>query len=120
MFSQLSERLSNVIQNLTGKGRLTESDLRKTLPEIRTTLIEADVALSVVDYFISHIEQKAIGEKIMESLTPGQALIQLVYNELVLLMGESNAELSLKTEPPAVILMAGLQGSGKTTTVAKL
>jgi signal recognition particle subunit SRP54 len=120
MFSHLSERLSNVIKNLTGQGRLTDSHLRQILPEIRTILLEADVALPVVDHFINEVEKEAVGEKIMESLTPGQALIQLVYNKLVSLMGEKNEGLSLNTQPPAVILMAGLQGSGKTTTVAKL
>ena len=120
MFSHLSERLSNVIKNLTGKGRLTPENIRETLPEIRQILLEADVALPVVDYFINHVETKAMGEKVIGSLTPGQALIKVVYDELVILMGESNAELSLKTQPPAIILMAGLQGSGKTTTVAKL
>ena len=120
MFSHLSERLNKIVKNLTGQGRLTESNIKDTLRDIRIALLEADVALPVAIQFINHIEAKAIGKEVMESLTPGQVLIKLVYDELVLLMGESNTTLDLKAEPPAVILMAGLQGSGKTTTVAKL
>jgi signal recognition particle subunit SRP54 len=120
MFTNLSERLTRVIKNLTGQGRLTEDNIKDTLRDIRLALLEADVALPVVKELIEHLQQKAIGTEVLSSLTPGQAFIKLVHDELVTLMGESCAELNLHTEPPAIILMAGLQGSGKTTTVAKL
>lgn len=120
MFSQLSGRLSSVIKNLTGQGRLTESNIQETLREIRKALLEADVALPVAKEFIADIEKKAIGVEVMTSLTPGQVLIKIVHDELVSIMGEANETLALNTQPPAVILLAGLQGSGKTTTVAKL
>lgn len=120
MFSNLSERLTRVLKNLSGRGRLTEENIKETLRDIRMALLEADVALPVVKELIEHIQAKAIGVEVMESLTPGQALIKLVHTELVTLMGEQNDSLNLQTQPPAIILMAGLQGSGKTTTVAKL
>lgn len=120
MFTNLSERLSRVLKNLSGRGRLTEDNIKETSRDIRMALLEADVALPVVKNFIDHIQAKAIGVEVIESLTPGQALIKLVHDELVLLMGEKCDTLNLQTQPPAVILMAGLQGSGKTTTVAKL
>ena len=120
MFNQLSERLNKVIRNLTGQGRLTESNIQDTLRDIRVALLEADVALPVAKEFIEHIQSRAIGKEVLESLSPGQVLIKLVHDELVQVMGESNAMLDLKTQPPAVILMVGLQGSGKTTTAAKL
>lgn len=120
MFSNLSERLTRVLKNLSGKGRLTEENIQETLRDIRLALLEADVALPVVKDFIEQIREKAVGVEVMESLTPGQALIKVVHHELVVLMGEFSNELNLQTQPPAVILMAGLQGSGKTTTVAKL
>lgn len=120
MFNNLSERLNKVIKNLTGQGRLTEANIKDTLRDIRVALLEADVALPVAKAFIEDIEAKALGAEVMTSLTPGQVLIKLVHDELTKLMGEANAELNLRAAPPAVILMAGLQGSGKTTTVAKL
>ena len=120
MFSNLSERLTRVLKNLSGRGRLTEDNIKDTLRDIRLALLEADVALPVVKDIIEHIQSKAIGVEVMESLTPGQALIKLVHDELVTLMGEHCDQLNLSVQPPAVILMAGLQGSGKTTTVAKL
>jgi signal recognition particle subunit SRP54 len=120
MFSNLSERLTRVIKNLTGTGRLTEDNIKDTMRDIRMALLEADVALPVVKEIIDHIQAKAIGTEVMTSLTPGQALVKLVHDELVTLMGEQCDSLNLNTQPPAVILMAGLQGSGKTTTVAKL
>lgn len=120
MFSNLSERLTRVLKNLSGRGRLTEENIKDTLRDIRMALLEADVALPVVKDFVEHIQTKAIGVEVMESLTPGQALIKLVHDELVTMMGEQCDQLNLNTQPPAVILMAGLQGSGKTTTVAKL
>lgn len=120
MFSHLSERLNKVIKNLTGQGRLTEDNIKDTMRDIRIALLEADVALPVAKEFIEHVQAKAIGKEVMESLTPGQVLIKLVHDELVAVMGTANEELNLKTQAPAVVLMAGLQGSGKTTTVAKL
>jgi len=120
MFSNLSERLTRVIKNLSGQGRLTEENIQGTMRDIRLALLEADVALPVVKDFVDHIQAKAIGVEVMESLTPGQALIKLVRDELVVLMGEQCDSLNLNTQAPAIVLMAGLQGSGKTTTVAKL
>jgi len=120
MFSHLSERLNKVIKNLTGQGRLTEANINDTLRDIRIALLEADVALPVAKAFIEDIREKALGKEVLESLTPGQVLIKVVHDELVQVMGDAYEELDLKTQPPAVILMAGLQGSGKTTTVAKL
>lgn len=120
MFNNLSERLTKVLKNLSGKGRLTEDNIKETMRDVRMALLEADVALPVVKNFIEHIQAKAIGSDVMTSLTPGQALIKIVRDELVVLMGEQNDQLNLQTQAPAIILMAGLQGSGKTTTVAKL
>lgn len=120
MFANLSERFTRVLKNLSGQGRLTEDNIKDTLRSIRLALLEADVALPVVKKFIDDIQGKVIGSEVMNSLSPGQALIKLVNDELVILMGEHNSQLELKTEPPAVIMMAGLQGSGKTTTSAKL
>ena len=119
-FNHLSERLNKVIKNLSGQGRLTEANIKDTLRDVRIALLEADVALPVAKEFIEHIEAKAIGTDVMSSLKPGEVLIKLVHDELVHLMGDFNAELNLKAQPPVVILMAGLQGSGKTTTAAKL
>lgn len=120
MFSNLSERLNRVIKNLSGQGRLTEDNIKDTMRDIRMALLEADVALPVVKDFVDLIQSKAIGVEVMNSLTPGQALIKLVRDELVTIMGETCDTLNLNTQAPAIILMAGLQGSGKTTTVAKL
>ena len=120
MFNNLSERLTRVLKNLSGQGRITEENIKETLRDVRMALLEADVALSVVKEVIEHIQVKAIGNEVMGSLSPGQALIKIVHDELVHLMGDQCDSLNLQTQPPAVILMAGLQGSGKTTTVAKL
>ena len=120
MFNHLSDRLNKVIKNLTGQGRLTESNIEDTLRDIRIALLEADVALPVAKAFIEDIKVKALGKDVMESLSPGQVLIKLVHDELVTIMGEANESLNLNAQAPVVILMAGLQGSGKTTTVAKL
>lgn len=120
MFNNLSERLTRVLKNLNGRGRLTEENIQETLRDIRMALLEADVALPVVKSFIERIQEKAVGKDVIESLTPGQTLIKLVHDELVNLMGAHSDSLNLSTQPPAIILMAGLQGSGKTTTVAKL
>ncbi len=120
MFENLTERLSRTVQQLRGKGRLTEDGVRETLREVRIALLEADVALPVVQAFISAVREKALGQEILKSLTPGQAMVKLVHDELVQIMGVENEALDLKAQPPVAVLMAGLQGSGKTTTTAKL
>jgi len=120
MFDNLTHRLSAVIKTLRGQARLTESNIQDALREVRVALLEADVALPVVRDFIARVKQRALGQQVLASLTPGQALVGVVFEELTALMGEANAPLNLATVPPAVILMAGLQGSGKTTTSGKL
>jgi len=120
MFENLTERLSRTVQQLRGKGRLTEDGVKATLREVRIALLEADVALPVVQTFIREVREKALGQEILQSLTPGQAMVKLVHDELVQIMGVENEALDLKAQPPVAVLMAGLQGSGKTTTTAKL
>ena len=120
MFDNLTSRLSGVIKTLRGETRLTESNIQDALREIRLALLEADVALPVVKDFIASIKEKAIGHEVMSSLTPGQALVGVVYQELIAIMGGDKSDLNLATVPPAVILMAGLQGAGKTTSSGKL
>ncbi len=119
-FSHLSDRLNKVIKNLTGQGRLTEENIDATLRDIRIALLEADVALPVAKAFMEQVKEKALGKEVLSSLTPGQVLIKIVHDELVTLMGEANNALNLNMQAPAIILVAGLQGSGKTTTVGKL
>jgi len=108
------------MQKLRGKGRLTEDSIRETLREVRIALLEADVALPVVQSFIGQVKEQALGQEVIKSLKPGQALVKIVHDELVRVMGEENEALDLKSSPPVVVLLAGLQGSGKTTTTAKL
>ena len=120
MFESLTGRLSQVMKTLRGEARLTETNIQDALREVRMALLEADVALPVVKDFVAHVRARALGQEVMGSLTPGQALVGVVHRELVTLMGEADAALDLATTPPAVILMAGLQGSGKTTTSGKL
>src|SRR5271154_7240067 len=120
MFENMTGRLSRVIKTLRGEARLTEANIQEALREVRLALLEADVALPVVKDFIAHVRERAQGEEVIGSLTPGQALVGVVQRELIALMGEANVGLDLATVPPAVILLAGLQGSGKTTTSAKL
>ena len=120
MFDGLSERLGKTVRNLRGVGRLSEQNIKDTLREVRMALLEADVALPVVKAFTEHVRERAVGEEVTKSLTPGQAFVKIVNDELVHLMGEANDSLDLKATPPVVILMAGLQGSGKTTTTGKL
>ena len=120
MFDSLSQRLSTTIQRLRGRGRLTEENIREATREVRVALLEADVALPVVQALVQRIKVRAVGQEVMKSLTPGQALIKVVRDELTLVMGAQSAELDLNVPAPAVILMAGLQGAGKTTTVGKL
>ncbi|HMM52214.1 MAG TPA: signal recognition particle protein [Burkholderiaceae bacterium] len=120
MLENLSQRLSRVVKTMRGEARLTEANTQEMLREIRVALLEADVALPVVRDFIARIREKALGQEVVGSLTPGQALVGVVHRELTELMGGKTAELDLASQPPAVVLMAGLQGAGKTTTVGKL
>jgi len=120
MASTLSDRLQRLVKTMRGQARITESNVQEMLREVRMALLEADVALSVVRDFIARVKDKALGQEVAGSLTPGQALVALVHRELAATMGEGVADLNLAAQPPAVILMAGLQGAGKTTTTAKL
>ena len=120
MFDKLSARLSAVVEGLRGRGRLTEENIGDTLRQVRMALLEADVALPVVKEFIDAVKARAIGLEIHKSLTPGQALVRIIHEELVRVMGEGVRPINLRTQPPAVILLAGLQGAGKTTTAAKI
>jgi signal recognition particle subunit SRP54 len=120
MFDNLTDRLSGTLKNLKGQGKLSENNIKETLREVRMALLEADVALPVVTDFVDKVKEGALGKAVQSSLNPGQAMIKLVQAELVNVMGAANEELNLKANPPAIVLMAGLQGAGKTTTVAKL
>jgi len=120
VFDNLTERLGRTLKNLRGQGRLSEANIKDTVREVRMALLEADVALPVVKAFVERVRERAVGQEVLQSLTPGQELIRIVRDELLAIMGERNEELDLRAQPPAVVLMAGLQGSGKTTTVAKL
>jgi signal recognition particle subunit SRP54 len=120
MLDNLTQRLARVMKTLRGEARLSEENIAEALREVRLALLEADVALPAVKALISAVREKAVGEEVIGSLSPGQALIGVVHRELTLLMGEAHKGLNLATQPPAIILMAGLQGAGKTTTVGKL
>ncbi len=120
MFESLTQRLSGTIERLRGRGRLTEENIREATREVRIALLEADVALPVVQALIERIKVRAVGQEVLRSLSPGQALIKVVRDELTTVMGSTASDLNLNVPAPAVILMAGLQGAGKTTTVAKL
>ncbi len=120
MFDNLSNRLNQTIKTLRGQSRLTESNIDEAMREVRRALLEADVALPVVREFIDKVKERAVGTEVIGSLTPGQALVKVVQDELVAVMGEANEGLNLRAQPPVVILLAGLQGSGKTTSAAKL
>ena len=120
MFDSLTNRLNAAFERLTRRGALSEADVTEGLREVRVALLEADVALSVVKDFVAQVKEKAIGAEVLRSVTPGQQIIKLVHDHLVEMLGEDESEFELAVEPPAVILMAGLQGSGKTTTSAKL
>ena len=120
MFDKLSDRLSGALKGLSGKARLTEDNVAGALREVRAALLEADVALAVVRSFTDSVRRRALGQSVAAALDPGEALIKIVHEELVEVMGQANDALNLATVPPAVILMAGLQGAGKTTTAAKL
>ena len=120
MFDNLSNRLSTTVKKLRGQARLTEENIQDTLRDVRMALLEADVALPVVREFIESVKTKALGREVLHSLSPGQSFIKIVNDELVHLMGDANESLTLAAQPPVVILIAGLQGSGKTTSIAKL
>ncbi|MBN8503956.1 MAG: signal recognition particle protein [Burkholderiales bacterium] len=120
MASTLADRLGRLVKTMRGQARITESNVQDMLREVRMALLEADVALPVVRDFVARVKEKALGQEVVGSLTPGQALVGLVHKELAATMGEGVADINLATQPPAVILMAGLQGAGKTTTTAKL
>ncbi|HYQ39351.1 MAG TPA: signal recognition particle protein [Pseudomonas sp.] len=120
MFENLTDRLSQTLRNVTGRAKLTEDNIKDTLREVRMALLEADVALPVVKDFVNKVKDRAVGTEVSKSLTPGQAFVKIVRAELEELMGAANEDLALNAAPPAVILMAGLQGAGKTTTVGKL
>ena len=120
MFDSLSDRLETVFKKLRGRGSLSEKNIQDALREVRRALLEADVNLNVVKAFIDSVREKAIGQEVIGSLTPGQQVIQVVHNELVHLMGDQNSELNLSAQPPVVVMMVGLQGSGKTTSTGKL
>ncbi len=120
MFENLTERLSKTLKNISGKGRLTEDNIKETLREVRMALLEADVALPVVRDFIAQVKTRAVGTEVTKSLNPGQVFIKIVQSELESVMGQVNESLDLTAQPPAVVLMAGLQGAGKTTSVGKL
>ncbi|MBA3981846.1 MAG: signal recognition particle protein, partial [Alcanivorax sp.] len=120
MFENLSERLGDSLRGLTGQSQLTEDNIRDTLREVRKALLEADVALPVVKDFTEQVKELALGQDVLKSLNPGQAFVKIVNDQLVHVMGDANVGLNLAVKPPAIILMAGLQGAGKTTSVAKL
>ncbi len=120
MFENLTDRLGQSLKTLAGQGQLTEDNIRDTLREVRKALLEADVALPVVKVFVEQVKEKALGQEVLKSLNPGQAFVKIVNDELIHTMGDANDALNLAVKPPAIVLMAGLQGAGKTTTVAKL
>lgn len=120
MFENLSDRLAQSLKKISGKASLSEKNIQETLREVRMALLEADVALPVVKDFVGHVKDRALGQEVNSSLNPGQQFLKIVQNELESVMGESNESLDLAAQPPAVILLAGLQGAGKTTSVAKL
>ena len=120
MFDTLTGRLAGVLKTLRGEARLTEANVQDAMREVRMALLEADVALPVVRDFIARVREKALGQDVLASLTPGQAVVGVVHRELIELMGAESAGLDLAVQPPAIILMAGLQGSGKTTSSGKL
>ena len=120
MFDTLTERLTQSLRNVTGSGQLTEDNIKDTLREVRMALLEADVALPVTREFIAKVKEQALGQEVMSQLSPGQAFVKIVYDELTKMMGEANESLDLAAKPPVIVLLAGLQGAGKTTTAAKL
>ncbi|HVV69368.1 MAG TPA: signal recognition particle protein [Gammaproteobacteria bacterium] len=120
MFDSLTEKLTQSLKRITGQGRLTEDNIKETLQEVRLALLEADVALPVINDFLTTVRSKALGAEVLRSLKPGEALVKIVHDAILELLGSVYADINLQTQPPAIILLAGLQGSGKTTTTAKL
>lgn len=120
MFENLTNRLSHSLKSITGQARLTDDNIKDTLREVRMALLEADVALPVVKDFVQAVKERAVGQEVSKSLSPGQMFVKIVNDELEALMGKANESLNLSAQPPAIVLMAGLQGAGKTTSVAKL
>ena len=120
MFENLTEHLARTFKNFSGQGRFTEENMQQALRDVRLSLLEADVALPVVKQFIEQVKQQALGQTVDLNLKADQALIKIIHDELVNTLGTEHVELNFKTQPPAIILMAGLQGSGKTTSAAKL
>src|SRR5579871_4775212 len=120
MFDTLTARLTRTLDALRGRGRITEDNISEALREVRVALLEADVALPVIKTFIESVKTKALGAEVASSLTPGQAFIGILHRELVELMGGPRAGINLRAQPPIIVLLAGLQGAGKTTTAAKL
>src|SRR6201992_4099984 len=120
MFDNLTSRLSRTIENLRGRGRITEENIGEAMREVRVALLEADVALPVIKTFVESVKTKALGAEVASSLTPGQTFIGILHRELVDLMGGPRSGINLRVQPPIVVLLAGLQGAGKTTTAAKL
>src|SRR5919199_2902050 len=116
MFDSLSDRLSGVFDRLKGRGALTDADVRAAMREVRVALLEADVALPVAREFVDQATEAAVGQEVLRSVTPGQQVVKIVHDALVAMLGPDTAELNLNVAPPAVIMMVGLQGSGKTTT----
>ena len=119
-FEGLSEKLANVFKRLKSHGRLTEADVKASMKEIRMALLEADVSYKVVKDFVAKVSERCVGADVLESLTPAQQVVKIVHEELIKLMGESNSKINFPAKPPCVIMMCGLQGSGKTTHAAKL
>ena len=120
MFDQLSEKFSTMFRNLSGRGRISESNVRESMGTVRTALLEADVQFNVVEDFTNRVLQKAIGTEVLNSVEPGQQMVKIVFDELVALMGPVDTRIMLVDPPPTIIMMCGLQGSGKTTTCGKL
>ncbi len=120
MFESLTDRLGNALKSISGQAKLTEDNIKGTVREVRMALLEADVALPVVKAFTDQVKERAIGTEVLKSLNPGQVFLKIVHDELQAVMGEANEQLDLSAQPPAIVLMAGLQGAGKTTTVGKL
>src|SRR5512139_488250 len=120
MFEDLSSRLSGALRRLTGKGVLSEDDVREGLREIRRILLEADVSFDLTRQFLERVQAKAVGQDVLKAVKPGQQLVKIVYDELVAMLGEKQAPIAFASVPPTVILLVGLQGSGKTTTAGKL
>lgn len=120
MFESLSKKLENAFKNIRGQGKLTEKNMKDSLQEIRVALLEADVNFKVVKQFIGDVQEAAVGQKVLESIHPGQQIVKIVYDELIKVMGDSSAPLNLAQTPPTIMMMVGLQGQGKTTTSGKL